>query len=247
MSIVMNVIAASMHNDAEQMRLIAENIANAEVVAYRERIGVAGSSFQTLLPPGEVVGGAVTDPAALASPAQMAVAVDTRPGTLRETGEPLDVAIQGDGYFVVSTAQGELLTRRGDFHLDSTGTLCAFTGDPVLGSEGIIRIKAGTPHIGSDGTIVVDGQIIGHLQIADPAPQSTLQPVADGLFAAPGGQAPTAAAGLVRQGFLETSNVSPVNQMVALLQTTHHFEAGQRFVRAYDEMLDQALTDLGKV
>lgn len=247
MSIAMNLISASMHNDTDQMRLIAENMANAAVVAYRERVGVARTSFQSLLQPGDVAGGAMLDPAAMASPGQMAVAVDTRPGTLRETGEPLDVAIQGDGYFVVSTAQGELLTRRGDFHLDSTGTLCAFSGDPVLGTEGIIRIKAGTPQIASDGTIVVAGQTVGHLEIAQPAQESALQPMADGLFAAPGGQAPAGAAAQVRQGFLETSNVSPVNQMVALLQTTHHFEAGQRFVRAYDEMLDQAITDLGKV
>ena len=245
MSVVMNILAASMHNDVDQMRLIAQNMASADVVAYRQRIGVAQPAFSTLVGPESPAGVTAADLAA--GTAQMQVAIDPHPGTLRKTGEPLDVAIQGNGYFVVSTAQGELLTRRGDFHLDSSGTLCAFSGDPVLGTEGLIRLTAGTPQIQPDGTLLVNGQAIGHLQIAQPAPGSTLQPAADGLFAASGGQIPAGSAAQARQGFLETSNVSQVNQMVALLQTTHHFEAGQRFVRAYDEMLDQAITDLGKI
>lgn len=246
MSVVMNILAASMHNDVEQMRLVAQNMASADVVAYRERIGVARSDFASLV--GQENAAVATVPALAATGVPMDVAIDSRPGTLRQTGEPLDVAIQGDGYFIVSTAQGQLLTRRGDFHLDSSGTLSAFSGDPVLGTEGQIRIKGGIPQIGADGSVLVGGQVIGHLEIAQPAPGGTLQPVGDGgLFAASGGQVSADAGAQVRQGFLETSNVSPVNQMMTLLATTHHFEADQRFVRAYDQMLDQAINDLGKV
>jgi len=247
MSVVMSILAASMRNDVDQMRLVAQNMASADVVAYRQHIGVARPDFASLFGQENAAAGAA--PALAATGAvHMDVAIDSRPGTLRQTGEPLDVAIQGDGYFVVSTAQGQLLTRRGDFHLDSSGTLSAFSGDPVLGTQGEIRIKGGTPRIEADGSVLVGGQVIGHLEIAEPAPGGALQPVGDGgLFAASGGQVSVDAGAQVRQGFLETSNVSPVNQMMTLLQTTHHFEADQRFVRAYDQMLDQAINDLGKV
>jgi flagellar basal-body rod protein FlgG len=172
--------------------------------------------------------------------------VDTRPGTFKSTNEPLNVAIQGDAYFVVSSAQGDLLMRRGDFHLDPDGILAAFSGDPVLGSEGSIQISAGSPQIDTSGTVRVGNAVVGHLRLEELTPGSTLEPVGDGLFAARGGTTSSATA-QVHQGFLETANVSPVNEMVRLMQTMRHFEASQRFVRAYDEMLDHAISDLGKV
>lgn len=244
MSTVMNILAASMHDDVAQMRVIAENVAGTSVVAYRQRIGVMQDEFSRAL--------AANMPATVATPEAVSaelpslrVVIDSRPGTLKSTGEPLDAAIQGDGYFVVSTPQGDLLTRRGDFHLDASGTLCAYSGDPLAGTQGAIRVKEGTPRIKQDGTVLVGDRAVGQLEIARPAPGATLEPVGEGFYAASGGR--VAAQAEVRQGFLEASNVSPVNQMVALLQATRHFEAGQRFVRAYDEMLQHAIDDLGKV
>lgn len=239
MSIVMSILAASLRNDSDQMRVVAENMANADVVAYRQRIAVPQNEFSQL---------AAAAPDLLAeSVPQMQVAIDTRPGTVKSTGEPLDVAIEGEGYFVVNTPQGELLTRRGDFHLDASGTLCAFNGEPVLGTEGVMHIKGGTAQISADGSVRVANQLIGQLDIVQPASGATLQPVADGLFASSGGEMPAGPETHVLQGFLETSNVSAVNQMVMLMQATRNFEADQHFVRAYDEMLAGAINDLGKV
>lgn len=244
MSTVMNILAASLHNDIDQMRVAAGNMANADVVGYRQQIGVPQSDFSQVA--AAVTGGAAPGVAGASAP-QMAVAVDTRPGALKSTGEPLNVALQGNGYFVVSTARGQLLTRRGDFQLDPSGTLCAFTGDPVLGTDGVIRIKGGTPQIAADGSIRVANQLVGQLDIVQPAPGATLQPAGDGFLVSSTGQVAAGAGTQVLQGFVEGSNVSPVNQMVMLMQATRHFEASQRFVRAYDSMLDSAITDLGKV
>lgn len=244
MSTVMNILAASLHNDIDQMRVAASNMANADVVGYRQQIGVPQSDFSQVA--AAVTGGAAPGVAAASAP-QMAVAVDTRPGALKSTGEPLNVALQGNGYFVVSTARGELLTRRGDFQLNPSGTLCAFSGDPVLGTDGVIRIKGGTPQISADGSIRVANQLVGQLDIVQPAPGATLQPAGDGFLVSSTGQVAAGAGTQVLQGFVEGSNVSPVNQMVMLMQATRHFEASQRFVRAYDSMLDSAITDLGKV
>ena len=244
MSTVMNIVAASMQNDAEQMRVVAENMANADVVAYRQRIATPQTGFAQLA--ASVAGGTAPELVGESAP-QMTVTVDSHAGTVKGTGEPLNVAIQGDGYFVVSTPQGDLLTRRGDFQLDPAGTLCAFSGDPVLGTDGAIRIKGGTPQIGADGSIRVASQLVGQLSIVQPAPGATLVPADNGFIASSTGQVPVGTGARVLQGFLETSNVSPVNQMVMLMQATRHFEAGQRFVRAYDSMLESAINDLGKV
>ena len=169
-------------------------------------------------------------------------------GTLRSTGESLNVALQGDGYFVVDTAQGELLTRRGDFRVDESGVLNAYTGDPVLGTEGALHMPTGTVQIDADGTVRVGTATVGHLRVEQPDASTQLTEHSNGLFSMPAGEEPSATAAVqVHQGFLETSNVQPVTEMMHMMATIRHFEAGQRYMRAYDEMLDKAINDLGQI
>ncbi|HWW21841.1 MAG TPA: flagellar hook-basal body protein [Steroidobacteraceae bacterium] len=237
MANVMGILASTMRTDAEALRVIAQNVSSADNVAYRRQILVSRPDFDSL---------AHSAQAQLLLP-KVQTAIDSRPGTLKSTGESLDLAIQGDAYFVVSTAQGELLTRRGDFHVDPTGVLSAFNGDPVLGTEGTIRMPEGTPKIDLDGTVRIGSETVGHLRLEELAPEASVRPMGDALFASQGGAPVASPSAQVHQGFLETSNVSPVNEMLHLLQAVRHFEAGQRFVRTYDEMLDRALSDLGKI
>lgn len=240
MSNIMSIVAATMRADAEEMRLVGQNVSSADSVAYRRQFQVAHTSFAEAE--------SVTAGAAPPRTPQAQVGIDARPGTLKSTGEPLDAAIQGDAYFVVETSRGEMLMRRGDFHLDTDGVLSAFSGDPVSGTEGSIRIPSGSaPKIDPDGTVRAGTDVIGHLRLVQLPPGATLEPASDGLFTSGGAAATPSPTAQVHQGFLETSNVSPVNEMVRLLQTMRHFEASQRFARAYDEMLDRAITDLGKV
>jgi|KBSMisStaDraftv2_1062788.scaffolds.fasta_scaffold59206_2 flagellar basal-body rod protein FlgG len=240
MSDIMSIVATSMRADSDALRLIGQNISNADNVAYRRQVQVARPDFA------EVVS-ATSSPAFRSREPRLEIDVDTRPGTFKSTGEPLNVAIQGEAYFVVNTAQGDMLMRRGDFHLAPDGVLTAFSGDPVLGTEGTIRIPAGTPQIDASGTIRVGTEVVGHLRLDELTSGATLEPVADGLFAIRQGSTTSSTTARVHQGFLETGNISPVNEMVRMLQTMRHFEASQRFVRTYDEMLDKAITDLGKI
>lgn len=240
MSDIMSIVATTMRADSDALRLVGQNISNADNVAYRRQFQVARPDFAA-------VASAAASPAFQSRAPRLEVDVDTRPGTFKSTGEPLNVAIQGDAYFAVSTAQGDMLMRRGDFHLDPDGVLTAFSGDPVLGTEGTIRISGGTPQIDASGTIRVGDEVVGHLRLDELAPGTTLEPVADGLFAPRGGSTTSNTTAQVHQGFLETGNVSPVNEMVRMLQTMRHFEASQRFARTYDEMLDKAISDLGKI
>lgn len=241
MSEVMNIIAASLRTDADALRVTASNVSNADSVAYRRQMQVNHTDFATVAQRHSALSSELQLP-------QTTVGVDTRTGTLRSTGESLNVALQGDGYFVVDTAQGELLTRRGDFRVDESGVLNAYTGDPVLGTEGALHMPTGTVQIDADGTVRVGTATVGHLRVVQPDASTQLTELSNGLFSMPAGEEPSATTAVqVHQGFLETSNVQPVTEMMHMMETIRHFEAGQRYMRAYDEMLDKAINDLGQI
>jgi flagellar basal-body rod protein FlgF len=252
MSEISNLVGAIMGADVEALRVAANNVANAESTGYRRQIEVQHLDFSTvsaahqqsmLHPPAS---SATPSTRSLLPPTQLAV--DTRPGTLKNTAEPLDVAIQGDGYFVVDTPSGEMLTRRGDFHANESGVLSAYTGDAVLGVDGTIKLPSGIVQIAADGTVRVGSATVGQLRAVSVSPDSQLAERADGLLEVRAGEQPTASTAVqFHQGFLETSNVQPVQEMLHMMQIVRHFEAGQRYMRAYDQMLDKAINDLGQI
>jgi flagellar basal-body rod protein FlgF len=236
MSDAIAALSDAMRNDAETLRMIGQNVANMETVAYRREIAVMRPSFDQ-----------ATDAAraALAAPSGVESAIDLRPGTLKGSSEPLHVALEGPGFFVIDTPQGEALSRRGDFRLDSEGRLVNHEGLPVLGRAGGIVLE-GTPQISADGTVRVAGETVAQLRVAQVAPDSQLVSLGNDLYRAP--QLPEGDdAARVRQGFLETSNVDSVQEMVRLIETMRHFEAVQRFVTGYDSMVGKAISELGKV
>jgi flagellar basal-body rod protein FlgG len=230
-------LSDAMRNDAETLRVIGQNVANIETVAYRREIAVMRQNFDQ-----------VTDDAraGMAAPQQLETAIDLRPGTLKSTSETLHLALEGPGFFVVDTPQGEALTRRGDFRLDSEGRLVTQKGLPVLGEGGAVHLDGGTPQIGPDGSVRVNGEIVARLRIAQVASESQITALGGDLYAA--AQLPEGNdAARVRQGFLEASNVESVQEMVRLMETMRHFESVQRFVRGYDDMMGKAISELGKV
>jgi flagellar basal-body rod protein FlgF len=234
MTDTMAVIAAALHADAEAVRVISLNVANSQTPAYRREISVVRASFAEALDGLELP--------------QLQTVTDARAGTLQSTGEPLNLAIEGKGFFVVGTANGEMLTRRGDFRLDAEGRLATHAGDPVLGTRGVIQVGDRSPSILADGTVQVGDAPVDRLRIVSVADESALRPVGDGLFAMSEGGADVAAPyGAVRQGFLETSNVQAINETVRLLEAMRRFEMAQRFVRGYDGMMEQAISTLGRI
>jgi flagellar basal-body rod protein FlgF len=231
-----NALSDAMRNDAETLRVIAQNVSNMETVAYRREIAVMRSSFDQA---------ADAARAALTAPQSIETAIDARPGTLKSTGEALNVALEGPGFFVVDSPRGEALTRRGDFRLDNEGRLVTHDGLPVLGENGAI-FPGAAPAIAPDGAVTSAGEVVGQLRVAQVAPDSKLTALGGDLYSAD--QLPQAdSATRLRQGFLETSNVESVQEMVRLIETMRHFESVQRFVRDYDDMMSKAISELGKV
>jgi flagellar basal-body rod protein FlgG len=234
MSDTVGAIAAALHADAEAVRVISLNVANAQTPAYRREIPLARASFA------DAVGVVGTSP--------LETAIDTRAGTLQSTGEPLHLAIEGKGFFVVATAQGEVLTRRGDFRLDADGRLVTHAGDPLLGINGVLVVGGQQPLVSADGTVRGGDTAIDRIRIVDVASAASLVPRDDGAYAvAPGAEVLDSAAPQVRQGFLETSNVQTVNETVQLIDAVRRFEMAQRFMRGYDSLMEQAISTLGKI
>jgi flagellar basal-body rod protein FlgG len=246
MSETMSLLAASMQADAEALRLVAQNLAGAEIPAYRRQVAVntIEPGFDRLLTEASLQD---LPAAATGLPAARA-AIDMTPGTFKATGRALDVAIEGNSFFALQSAAGIALTRRGDFHVNAEGLLTAASGEPVLGEQGVIQIGTQQPTIEPDGTVRIGSDVIDRLQMLSVADRTKLIDLGNGSYAPPADATPTLEdRAVLHQGSLETSNVAPVNEMIQLMETMRHFETAQRFVRGYDQMLEKAISELGKV
>jgi flagellar basal-body rod protein FlgF len=176
------------------------------------------------------------------------IATDLRAGTLQSTGRPLDIALEGSGYLLLQGAAGPLLTRRGDLQVSAQGMLVAANGDPVMGEQGAIQIGMDVPVIDADGSVRVNDQILDRLQVVQVTNEAGLQYLGNGIFAADDSAGVVVQdQALLRQGFLEASNISPVGEMVQMMEAMRRFESAQRFVRGYDQMMEKAISELGKV
>jgi flagellar basal-body rod protein FlgF len=159
------------------------------------------------------------------------VVTDFTPMPSRDTGEPLDFAITGPGFFGVQTAQGVRYTRNGQFTVSPQGLLVTAQGDPVLGRGGR------TVQVGADGR--VDPRALEVVQLADPRKEGD-----NLLTGTPAGPAPGSQ---VRAGALEASGADAARSMVDMIASMRAFEAGQKVIQTIDETLGKAATQVGAV
>lgn len=161
-------------------------------------------------------------------------------GQLRESSNPFDLAIAGEGFFVVQNQNGTFYTRNGSFTLDGEGYLVNSQGAYVLGQAGPIRIgSADNVVIDPAGNISVDGVGIDTIRTVTVADSAALTKVGDSLFT--GGQAVAGLDGQIRQKFVEAANVNPITEMVNLITIARAYEANQKMITAHDNTLGQAL------
>ena len=176
------------------------------------------------------------------------VYTDFSRGSLEFTGNDFNVAIDGDGFFVVSTPEGEAYTRNGNFHLNEEGVLVTSDNLPVLSDSGEIIADGGELHIGIDGLITVGGEDFGKLQIVDFEKPYQLNKLSAGLYT------PDTDAGridleftYVRQGYLEKANVDVIQEMVDMIASYRNYESDQKAVQILDETLGKAVNEVGRV
>ena len=173
---------------------------------------------------------------------------DFSQGSLEHTGSPLDLALEGSGFFAVQSPTGVQYTRDGNFHLTATGALETGQGYAVLGNSGPITLPQGDVQIGSSGVISVDGAVAGELQLVQFDPSTPLTSLGNAYYSAPTAAATTATDSKVSQGSLESSNVNPVGGAVGLIEIQRNAEMLQRAVNTFHNDFDRtAAEDLPKV
>jgi flagellar basal-body rod protein FlgG len=232
------IAASGMLTELIRQDQIAHDLANASTPGYKAERSTQQSFGELLLAnrsTGETVG-----PLGLGA-AITGVRTDLTQAPLRETGEPLDVALAGSGFFAVRSPDGVRYTRAGQFALGANGTLTTATGLPVLDDRGQpIVVKGGDPTIAADGTVSVNGRSIAKLGIVDlrnPLKQG------DTLFAGTPAGRPAQTA--IKQGFLEGSGVQPAQAMVDMMTSMRAFESVQRVIRTIDETLQKGISTGG--
>lgn len=246
MSEILAIALNSMQNDMRQVEHVAMNLANTLTPGYKRQVA-APSSFGALVEQGTE--STPSHPGRLAGAAR--TFVDVRPGALKHTGNSLDLAIDGQGYFEIATAQGPAYTRQGEFRVDERGRLVTAQGQAVMGNGGEILLSGAKPRIDRNGNVFDAGDPNAKLPVAriklvrfeDTGPMTSL---GNGLLAPGGGMVQLGTSDIhIQQGYLEGSNVSTQQEMVQLMQSARHFESIQKAIQGYDEAVDTAIRKLG--
>jgi len=225
----------------QELDLAANNLANANTSGFRgQRV-----SFKTQI----MTASATVSARAVGS---FGVLGDSRTdftqGSLQTTGNPLDVALEGPGFFAVQSPTGTQYTRNGSFHLTKDGTLVTAQGYPVLGDKGPITLPGGSAEISSTGVISVNGDLAGQLQLTQFDPSVPLTSLGDANFSAPVAAATAATQLTVSQGALESSNINPVQCAVGLIEIQRNAEMMQRALTTFHTEFNRiAAEDLPKV
>ena len=181
----------------------------------------------------------------------MSKATDYKQGDLSETGNPLDVALDGKGFFSVEKGDETLYTRNGSFRIDNDGVLRTKTGLPVLGEGGWINVYSdfGAPKtvkITEKGEVFADNQLIDKLDILDFEDPGKLTKIGGNLYKADRDAMPFQVEEPdVKQGFLESSNVNPAQEMIDLVELQRQFESMQKVVRSLDDTYRSAVNKVG--
>jgi flagellar basal-body rod protein FlgF/flagellar basal-body rod protein FlgG len=174
--------------------------------------------------------------------------VDVQAGTLERTGNDLDVAMEGSGFFVVQTKAGLKYTRNGNFRLDADGQLITAWGEPVMGDQGPLEIPSGSVSISPDGTISSQGAVVGSLEIVDFAPGTVLVPEGNSTYKAAMGSPTPATDPRVRQGMLEASNMNPITGTIGLIMIQRQTQLLQQALSIFhNDFNKSAVEDLPRV
>jgi len=227
---------------AEEKRLgfISNNLANALTTGYKASRPV----FEAVLSSSIID----TDQAESTFVGTYDSYINFADGSLIDSGNKLDLAFQGDGFFVIRTAQGDRYTRNGQFTLDADGKLVTHDGNTVAGEGGDIIIKGKQITIETDGSVSVDGVSVGKLKTVRFATKESLRPVGNSLFENidPANQELPTVNCTVKQGFHEASNVEVVKEMIDMIACTRAYEAYSKMQQAFGDM-ESKLQEVARV
>ncbi len=239
-----------------RMSSIANNLANVNTTAYKKDTMAFHDVFtrfahdyvvstETHLRGKEMF----PDPKIMAKPRLADQQVDFTQGSLQKTGNQLDFALSGEGFFKVQAGDGTLYTRAGNFLVDSAGTLVTQQGEAVLVDGGPFSVPPGASlTCDPGGTLSVNGQPAGAFDLVTFEDLGPLERVGGNKYRAADGAAETPAGDLeVQQGYLEKGNVEVVTQMVEMLESQRAFEMYAKMLSGTDQLDKNMITRLGRI
>ncbi len=242
MPYTINDIAGIAAVKVNQLDLVANNVANVSTPGYKTEHMKA--SFGDNLP----------DPTGDGVPRISAsVYVDFSQGVLEKTGNPLDVALQGEGFFELETPAGLAYTRAGNFSIDRDGTLVDKLGHAVMGEGGRVNVSGSSVQIAENGVITVydengDESEAGTLKVVTFQNPDNLQRALNGLFIDPGQAGlQTAEQKKMQSGFLEMSNASAAREMTKMIDIQRTFELYQKAILTISEKDRLAVSRVGRL
>ena len=254
------VAYTGMLQEQKRMDNLANNLANADTTGFKKE-GLSTQSFDSVLVDKIKDGSEGYQYARRIGSANPGVKigesyVDWSEGSLQVTDVPMDMAIGGKGFFTIEFTNkngdtAKLYTRDGNFQLTTDGYLVTTDGDYVMGKDGndIKRIKLDPTKevmVNEQGYIFQDGKVAAQLALTDFEDYNFIEHYGENYYYPVDGATQIAATGSVYQGYLETSNVSVVREMVEMISVSRQYEANQKVIQTYDTSL-QTATQLGRL
>lgn len=228
----------------KRLEVIANNLANVNTTGFKRD----DSFTNELISANSLFRNGTLDPTA--GDLKEKTFTDYSQGPLQQTSNPLDLALDGPGFFSVQTQNGTMLTRDGSFTLSTDGTLVTRDGDPVMGMNGgpirisdVQKLQTSKLVIDRDGTVKAGNEIYGQIRVVTPANLGELYKAGANLYSLNQGatlEQVDPSAVIIRQGYLEGSNVNPIDEMVAMIQLQANFQAGQKAIQSQDTSLNDA-------
>lgn len=248
---------SGMANEQKRLDIISNNLANAATVGYKKD-NVTNQSFDNFLTL------KIKDASELYNDRPIGtmnlgvklgeVYTDYKQGSLRETGNPFDLAIEGKGFFNVSTMDADgneeiKYTRDGSFTLSQDGRIVDSEGNALMGESGQINIPADAADIAidTDGSIYADGVYVDKIITTDFEDYNYLKKQGDSMYTALDGAGAMTGSALLRQGCTEQSNVNVISEMADMIAVTRAYEANQKMIQSVDNTLDLAANSVGKI
>ena len=222
-----------------RMDVIANNLANSNAIGFKK----GTVSFQNLLNRANRRGGG-TDDSALVS-----IESDLDQGNTRFTGNSLDFAIKGDGFFKVETPGGIRYTRKGNFSLDTQGFLVTQAGFKVMGTGGPIQISGNDIQVDGLGGVKVDGSEVGQISVVDLENYENLVKEGNALFrnSSKDREMPPPPETKIHQEYVELSNVNAAQEMINMIHSLRAFESYQKAIQVLDELDKRAINEVGRL
>ena len=243
-----------MYNEQKRLDVISNNLANSATVGFKKE-GATSQSFD------DVLAIKVRDDHGDAYIGNMSLGVkigevytDYSQGSVRETGNTYDLAIDGSGFFTIdyTDANGNTstrYTRAGEFLITKEGYVVTSEGQHLMGESQWLQVPVDVVEVmvDTDGTVYADGTAVDKVRLTDFEDYNYLKKFGETMYQPVQGAVEKDATGSILQGFTEQSNVNVVSEMVNLINITRAYEANQKVIKAMDDLLQIDVSSVGKV